>query len=67
MNFSDGMLRISEVSELTGLSRPTIYRRMRDSDFPRPRQMGPRAVRWSESAVRHWLETRPEGGSDSEK
>ena len=67
MNGSAGMLRISEVSELTGLSRPSIYRRMNDSDFPRPRQLGPRAVRWSEEAVREWLEARPEGGGDSEK
>ena len=67
MDSNDRMLRIGQVQELVGLSRPSLYRRMRDSGFPRPRRMGPRASRWSEVAVREWLEARPEGGGDSEK
>ena len=66
MDTNDQMLRIRQVQELVGLSRPSLYRRMRDSGFPRHRRMGPRASRWSEVEVRQWLSERPEGGSEGE-
>ena len=56
---SDRMLKIGEVLELAGLSKPSVYRRMKDSNFPQPKAMGPRAVRWSETEVRQWLSDRP--------
>ena len=63
MATSDRMLRLWEVLELSGLSKPTVYRRMKDSDFPQPKAMGPRAVRWSEAEVRQWLSDRPTRGT----
>ena len=56
---TDRMLRVSEVLELAALSRASLYRRMADSGFPKPRQMGPRAVRWIESEVIQWIDERP--------
>ena len=56
---SDRMLKIGEVLELSGLSKPSVYRRMKDSNFPQPKAMGPRAARWSETEVRQWLSERP--------
>ena len=55
----DRMLRLKDVVELTGLSKASVYRRMEDSDFPKPRNLGPRAVRWSAVEVDAWLEGRP--------
>ena len=42
----DGLLRRSEVEELTALSRSTIYRHLEEGVFPLPVRIGPRAVRW---------------------
>ena len=59
MTANDRMLRLTEIVELTGLSKASVYRRMKDSNFPKPRAMGPRAVRWSAAAVESWLCERP--------
>ena len=32
---------------------------MRDGSFPEPLKVGVRAVRWRESEIEAWLETRP--------
>lgn len=56
------ILRIPEVVEITGLSRTTIWRRVKSGDFPAPVRLGSlgtRSVGWRESAIREWLESRP--------
>ena len=55
----DKFLRRSDVESLTGLSRSTIYAQMAVGSFPRPRQVGGKAVRWVESEVRQWMNSRP--------
>ncbi len=59
------LLRLSEVVALTGLSRTTIYRKMREGSFPEPFKMGARAVRWRESEIRAWMEGRPRATGDT--
>ena len=41
------------------MSRSHIYRLMQKGDFPRPVRIGPAAVRWRESEVNAWVESRP--------
>ena len=48
-------LRIDEVERRTGLSRPTIYRRMREGTFPNQINLGGRAVAWSSEAIAEWI------------
>ena len=55
---SDRLLRRREVERVTGLARSTIYRYMREGDFPRPVRVGPAAVRWRQSDLVRWLESR---------
>lgn len=55
----DRMLRREEVEERVGISRSAIYRLMRVGQFPAPRRVGLRAVRWSESDLQAWLASRP--------
>ena len=57
----DKMLRRSAVEELTALSRTTIYDFIREGKFPKPIQLGPRAVGWRESEVVGWMKSRPIG------
>jgi prophage regulatory protein len=49
-------LRRSQVEEMTGLARATIYRKMLQGAFPRPASLGKGCVRWDETVVLKWLE-----------
>ena len=53
------LLRLREVLARCGLSRSTIYRKMREGSFPEPLKVGVRAVRWRESEIESWLASRP--------
>jgi len=46
----DRLVTISEVVNLTKISKATIYRLVRDGKFPRPAKIG-RMTRWSEQSV----------------
>ena len=53
------MLRAPEVMARTGLSRVTIWRRVRDGSFPAPIELGENSIGWPESAITKWLDSRP--------
>ncbi len=59
MNVNDRLLRRRQVEDITGLSRSSIYRLMRNGEFPLPIKVGPAAVRWKASDISAWLEARP--------
>lgn len=50
--------RLPTVSERTGLSRSTIYRYLDEGIFPKPMQIGHRAVGWKSSDIDDWLNSR---------
>ena len=54
----DKYLRVKQVCERTGLSRPTIYNMMKAGTFPIQTTLGERAVAWLESEIVMWMETR---------
>ena len=56
------IIRVSAVSHLTGLSRSTVNRLVRQNLFPKPRQISAGAVGWIESEVTDWIQTRPKVG-----
>ena len=56
------IMRIPEVVEVTGLSKTTIWRRVKSEDFPPPVRLGSlatRSVGWREGEVKRWLDSRP--------
>ncbi len=56
------ILRTPEVVRVTGLSKTTIWRRVRSGDFPAPIRLGglaARSVGWREGEIEHWIVTRP--------
>lgn len=55
----DRLLRRVEVEELTGLKKTAIYQKMKNGEFPRPKRIGPRAVRWRASLIEEWIELEP--------
>lgn len=50
------ILRLSQVKEITGLSRSTIYLRMSEGSFPKKIDLGARAIGWVSSEINHWIE-----------
>lgn len=54
------ILRRKQVEERTGLSRSTIYLRIQEGNFPRPINLGARAVGWLENEIEAWLTARVE-------
>ena len=56
------ILRTPAVLALIGLSRTSLWRRVRDGDFPAPVRLGgegSRAVGWRRADVERWLEALP--------
>lgn len=49
------ILRRKQVEAATGLSRSTIYQRVKDKTFPAPIALGPRAVGWRAGDIDTWL------------
>ncbi|RKJ89771.1 AlpA family transcriptional regulator [Aeromonas veronii] len=49
------LLRIKDVVSKVGLSKPTIYLKIREGDFPRQVFLGPKTVAWVESEINEWL------------
>ncbi len=47
--------RLATVKHVTGLSRSTIYLRIKKGQFPKPIKLGGRAVGWVEQDVQNWL------------
>src|SRR5262249_52812226 len=52
------LLRIDTVCAITGLSMPTIYRLMAQSEFPRPVKITGYARAWKLSEIMSWIESR---------
>ena len=63
----DVLLTRPEVERRTGLSRSTIYRKMRDGTFPVPLKVSERAVRWRESDIRAYVDSRPRSYGETAK
>jgi len=56
------ILRRKQVEARTGLSRSTLYARIKPGTFPAPVSLGPRAVGWIESDVQLWASDRIDAG-----
>lgn len=52
--------RLPDVLRMTGLSRPTLYRRIAACRFPKPVHLGGRTCGWAHAALQEWIAD-PEG------
>lgn len=52
------LIRLRRVSELTGLSRSSIYEKVAAGTFPAPVKLSARAVAWVEPEVSEWIANR---------
>ena len=58
------LLRLRTVTQITGLSRSEVYRRIAGGSFPKPVKIGPRASAWIESEVAAWVSERVTARND---
>lgn len=54
MLVSAQFIRLSQVKEITSLSKSSIYRLMEEGDFPKQVVLGARSVVWVKSQVEDW-------------
>ena len=54
------LLRLAEVKGLVGLGTSTIYRRMANGTFPKPKDLGGGTVRWPEEVIEEWKAALPD-------
>lgn len=64
MSESNGVARLPEVEQVSGLSRSSIYRLEASGEFPKRVKLGQRAVGWSRAAVLDWCANRPSATSN---
>ena len=55
VDMTTNVLRLPAVKARCGLSRSTIYQRVSDGNFPKPVNLGARAVGWLEAEIDAWL------------
>lgn len=58
------LLTRKQVEDRTTLSRSSIYRLMREADFPSPLRVGVRAVRWRSEDIEAWMASRERATGD---
>ena len=58
-NPPNGLLVRAQVEKRTGLSTSSIYRLMRQQNFPLPIVVGARNVRWIEDEIEEYMRQRP--------
>ncbi len=56
LQMQDALLKISTVTQATGLSRASIYRRLAAGTFPAPVRLSTRCTRWQAADVRAWIQ-----------
>ena len=56
MHTEISLLNISQVCRRVGLSRPSIYRLLKTTGFPKPTYPATRAPRWRSDEIANWIE-----------
>ena len=56
------ILKLPQVERITSLSKPTIYRLIRQDRFPRQLQLSDQSVGWRKDEIEEWLSSRPRVG-----
>lgn len=52
------LMRISDVCQMLGIGRSTVYKLLSEKAFPKPVRVGPRSVRWRVELIEAWRDAR---------
>jgi prophage regulatory protein len=58
MVIEDKIYRITEVAKMVGLSSSTIYKLIKQGDFPKQIQLTERSVGWDGSDLKNWIDSK---------
>ncbi len=61
------ILRVSDVTRITGLSRTTVWRLERRGDFPRRLRLSQHSCGWVAQEIEEWIASRPRGMTGGER
>ncbi len=50
------LIRLTEVLRICGMSRSTLYKNIKERQFPEPLRISARSVAWLQSEVQEWVE-----------
>jgi predicted DNA-binding transcriptional regulator AlpA len=56
---TDRFMRLTEVIDVIGLSRTTIWRMEKAGAFPRRFKLGTSSIAWREKDIIAWMDSRP--------
>ena len=59
-NVATAIQRLPEVKNRTGLSRSSIYLKIKDGSFPKPIRISKRAIGWPNNVIDEWIDQRIE-------
>lgn len=62
---TEGLAKLPAVMNATGLSRSTLYARVKIGEFPSPVKLGERSVAWPVEQVRAWIASRIQAAIDT--
>ena len=66
MNSEQELLKADEVCQKLNFSKVSLYRRIKDQNFPKPLKTGPRSSRWRWSEITAWLDSLERGCTSGE-
>lgn len=52
------LIRLKEVLKISGMTRASLYRKIKTQEFPAPVKLSARSVGWVHNEVIAWVETR---------
>jgi prophage regulatory protein len=61
---TDRLIRLPEVLQTTGLARSTIYRLIKQDEFPEFFKLSERVSAWSLSEIQEWISKKGEARKD---
>ena len=61
----DRILKITEVTDIFGVSRPTIYNIIKSGDFPKPIKLTKASVGWLESEIKALIQNKKDERDNS--
>lgn len=55
IRIEESLLTVEELAEMLNISRPSVYRRLKEGRIPQPLRFG-RSVRWNQWQIQEWLD-----------
>lgn len=60
-------IKLEDVIRMVAMSKPTIYRKMKNGTFPSNRKQSVRAVAWDKNEVIEWIRNRPRSNPQNQE